>query len=98
MPLQACATVQYIIEERKEDLTDAETSIDNPYNTYQYGGLPPAPIANPGLKSIEAALYPADTDYLYFVLSAERDGSHVFSTNLADHNRAKAEYQQQRGD
>jgi UPF0755 protein len=88
MRLQSCATVQYIIEERKPILLDSDTAIDNPYNTYKYTGLPPGPIASPGEASIKAAVYPADTDYLYFVRSYENDDSHIFSTNLADHNRA----------
>ncbi|MFP3915054.1 MAG: endolytic transglycosylase MltG, partial [Actinomycetota bacterium] len=58
-----------------------------PYNTYQESGLPPTPIASPGLASLEAAAEPASTDFLYYVLSS-RDGSHTFSTNLEDHNAA----------
>jgi UPF0755 protein len=61
--------------------------IDSPYNTYKYPGLPPGPICNPGKASILAALYPADVDYLYFV--AKGDGTHIFSTTLDEHNRAK---------
>lgn len=60
-----------------------DTKIDSPYNTYQVTGLPPGPIANPGLKSIEAVLHPAATDYLYFV--ADRQGHNHYSTNYADH-------------
>ncbi len=90
MPLQSCATIQYALGERKERLLYADLEIDSIYNTYQHAGLPPAPIASPGEASIRAALYPEETDYLYFVVSGEDDGSHVFTTNLADHNRAKA--------
>jgi len=64
----------------------------NPYNTYQHLGLPPGPIANPGIKSIEAALNPAQTDYLFFVAKADGSGGHVFSTTVDAHNRAVAEY------
>ncbi len=71
---------------RKKDL-----SIDTPYNTYTRSGLPPTPIAMPGLASIEAALHPADTKALYFV--GRGDGSHAFSNNLAEHNRAVVKYQ-----
>ena len=71
---------------RKKDL-----SIDTPYNTYTRSGLPPTPIAMPGLAAIEAALHPADTKALYFV--GRGDGSHAFSNNLAEHNRAVVRYQ-----
>ncbi|MBI5426937.1 MAG: endolytic transglycosylase MltG [Nitrospinae bacterium] len=92
MPLQTDPTVIYALREnfdgniRKKDL-----SVDSPYNTYKHIGLPPGPIASPGLKSVIAALYPAQTDYLYFV--SRQDGSHQFSANLIDHNRAVAEFQ-----
>ncbi len=71
---------------RKKDL-----SIDTPYNTYTRAGLPPTPIAMPGLAAIEAALHPANTKALYFV--GKGDGSHVFSNNLTEHNRAVVRYQ-----
>ncbi len=71
---------------RKKDL-----SIDTPYNTYTRSGLPPTPIAMPGLAAIEAALHPADTKALYFV--GRGDGSHAFSYNLTEHNRAVVKYQ-----
>lgn len=64
----------------------------HPYNTYQHPGLPPGPIANPGLASLKAALQPAATNYLYFVAKPDGKGSHVFSTNLDAHRRAVAEY------
>jgi UPF0755 protein len=64
---------------------------DSPYNTYLYSGLPPGPISSPGRASIEAALYPAQTDYLYFVL-ASPDGKHKFSRTAAEHEAAVAEY------
>jgi len=71
---------------RKKDL-----SIDSPYNTYKYFGLPPGPIASPGLDSIRAALEPEDSNFLYFV--SRKDGSHQFSTNYKDHTRAIQKYQ-----
>ena len=71
---------------RKKDL-----SIDTPYNTYTRSGLPPTPIAMPGLAAIEAALHPANTKALYFV--GKGDGSHVFSNSLDEHNRAVTKYQ-----
>jgi UPF0755 protein len=63
----------------------------NPYNTYQHAGLPPGPIANPGASSLAAALHPADTDFLYFVAKPDHDG-HVFTSNLAAHNKAVESY------
>jgi len=71
---------------RKKDL-----SVDTPYNTYTRSGLPPTPIAMPGLAAIEAALHPANTKALYFV--GKGDGSHAFSNSLDEHNRAVAKYQ-----
>lgn len=87
MLLQSCATVQYILGERKQNLTYQDLEIDSQYNTYIYKGLPPKPIASPGKASIEAALYPDDTSYLYFV--AKGDGSHVFSRTYSEHLKAK---------
>lgn len=65
---------------------------EDPYNTYRHAGLPPGPIANPGLSSIEAALHPADSDALYFVLKPDGSGAHQFSSNIADHEKATAAY------
>ena len=84
MALQSCATVQYILPERKDVLAIADTKIDSPYNTYRYPGLPEGPIANPGKAAIEAALYPEDTDYLYFRVN--EDGVTLFSKTLTEHN------------
>ncbi len=69
----------------------SDLQMDSPYNTYLYPGLPPGPICNAGLQSIDAALYPADTDYLYFV--SRNDGSHVFSRSYREHARAVQEFQ-----
>ena len=93
MRLQSCATVVYVLTEIKgrahpENLTYADLEIDSEYNTYQEWGLPPSPIANPGSVALEAVFYPADTDYLYFLLKDPNAGSHVFSKTLTDHNRA----------
>jgi UPF0755 protein len=88
MPLQSDPTAQYSFE----GLTGpAEQAVHtpSPFNTYDFAGLPPGPIANPGWDSIRAALYPTPTDYLYFV--ARRDGSHVFSRTLKEHNHAISE-------
>jgi UPF0755 protein len=94
MAMQADPTIVYVLEKahrydgniRKEDL-----SVDSPYNTYKYPGLPPGPIASPGRASLEAVLAPADVPYLYFV--SRNDGSHVFATTLAEHDRNVKKYQ-----
>jgi UPF0755 protein len=83
MPLQSCATIQYILGYPKPELTVKDTEISSPYNTYQNMGLPPGPVANPGLASLNAALLPAETDYLYFV--ADANGSHIFSRTYEQH-------------
>jgi UPF0755 protein len=64
----------------------------NAYNTYQHPGLPPGPIANPGLSALKAALRPAQTSYLFFVARPDHSGGHNFSTSLAEHNRAVQQY------
>lgn len=81
--LQSCATVQYVLRERKPVLTHADTQIDSPYNTYINPGLPVGPIASPGEESIAAALFPADTDYFFFVLGS--DGTHHFAETYDEH-------------
>ncbi|WP_159436061.1 endolytic transglycosylase MltG [Anaerosalibacter sp. Marseille-P3206] len=86
-PLESCATVQYALGERKEKLTFDDLKIESDYNTYKHKGLPPGPIASPGLKSIEAAINPANVDYLFFVSNG--DGTHTFTTNFKDHLDAK---------
>jgi len=65
---------------------------DNPFNTYKHSGLPPGPIANPGVGSIKAALNPANTDYLFFVAKGDGSGGHTFSSSLAGHTAAVADY------
>ncbi len=73
------------------NLTKADLQMDSPYNTYKNPGLPPGPICSPGLASLEAARSPAEVPYLYFV--SRNDGSHVFATTLAEHNRNVNEWQ-----
>ncbi|MBQ9932189.1 MAG: endolytic transglycosylase MltG [Firmicutes bacterium] len=90
MALQSCATVQYILGEQKAKLTTADTQIESPYNTYLHEGLPPGPICSPGEASIRAALWPEETDCLYFL--AKGDGSHVFSKTYDEHLKNKAKY------
>jgi len=90
MPLQADPTVQYAVGRERGTLTRADLEVDNPYNTYRYAGLPPGPIASPGLSSIEAVLNPAPVPYLYFV--AFDDRHHRFSTTLEEHKAAVARY------
>lgn len=91
MALQSCATIQYLFEEPKAELTIKDTEIVSPYNTYRRQGLPTGPIANPGMESITAAIYPATTDYLYFV--ADKQGNHVFSVTYEQHLAAISKVQ-----
>ncbi|OGF65213.1 MAG: hypothetical protein A2Y62_17805 [Candidatus Fischerbacteria bacterium RBG_13_37_8] len=94
MKLQCDPTVYYsffMMGRYPEILTKEDLEIDSPYNTYYYSGFPPTPICNPGSTSIQAALNPANSDYLYFV--SKRDGTHYFSRNLNEHLNAKAKYQ-----
>jgi len=93
MRLQSCATVVYVMTEIKgeahpEKITFNDLEIESKYNTYTEWGLPPAPIANPGIVALKAVFYPADTDSLYFLLKDPDAGQHVFTKNLNDHNRA----------
>lgn len=81
--LESCATVQFILGEPKVPLLYSDLESENPYNSYKYEGLPPGPIAAPGLASLKAALYPEETEYLFF--QARTDGSHRFSTTLEEH-------------
>ncbi len=87
MRLQSCATVQYILKDRKPVLSIADTEIDSLYNTYKYDGLPVGPIASPGESAILAALYPEKHDYYFFVAKSDLSG-HVFSKTFEEHNRA----------
>ena len=101
MRLQADPTVQYALAKLpgplgssgtwKAPLSREDLRVDSPYNTYRYPGLPPGPIASPSRLSLEAVANPAQTDFLYFVATA--DGRHVFSTTFAEHQRNVAEHQ-----
>ena len=87
MRLQADPTIQYIIKDGPRRLLNKDLNIESPYNTYLNEGLPIGPINSPGLKSIIAALYPAESEYIYFV--AKGDGYHTFSRTQEEHNFAK---------
>lgn len=90
-PLESCASLAYILGVNKPQYTLEDTKIDSPYNTYQNQGLPPGPIANPGILAIQAAIYPTQTDYYYF-LSAAKTGETIFSKTYDEHLRNKAKY------
>lgn len=91
MRLASDPTVIYGLDNFDGNLRRVDLRTKTPYNTYRIHGLPPTPIASPGLASIRAALHPADVDYLYFV--AKGDGTHVFSKDYRDHERAVWKYQ-----
>lgn len=88
--LQSDATLNYILGGKNPALTLEQLEIDSAYNTYKYLGLPPTPIGNPGLSAIRAAIYPARTDYFYFLSTPE--GETIFSRTLDEHNAAKAKH------
>ncbi|MCB2204368.1 endolytic transglycosylase MltG [bacterium] len=94
MLLQADPTIQYIIPDGPRRLLYRDLSINSPYNTYRYPGLPPGPVNNPGKASIHAALYPETHDFYYFV--ADGSGGHRFSRTIEEHNRAVAAYRRLR--
>lgn len=88
MGMQADPTVIYALQKAGQydgNLSKEDLRLDSPYNTYRYAGLPPGPIASAGRASLEAAVKPAAVDYLYFV--SRNDGTHVFASTLAEHNR-----------
>jgi len=95
MRLASDPTVIYGLKNFNGNLTRKHLAQRTPYNTYLIRGLPPGPIANPGLEAIKAVLYPAKTEYLYFV--SRNDGTHYFSKTLSEHNRAVEKYQKKRG-
>ncbi|GBG08676.1 aminodeoxychorismate lyase [Paenibacillus agaridevorans] len=87
MRLQIDAAVQYALDEPKERLLTKDLEIDSPYNTYKNDGLPPGPIASPSLASIEAAIYPAQSDYLFYVTKKDGSQSHLFAKTYNEHLR-----------
>jgi uncharacterized YceG family protein len=98
MPLGIDATIYYAVEREKgiatytQELTEAQLHSESPYNTRTHTGLPPTPISNPGLASIEAATHPAHVSYIYYVLAADGCGEHRFSTTAAAFERNVAAY------
>ncbi len=95
MLLQIDATVQYALDDHKDVLLIEDTEIDSPYNTYKINGLPPGPIASPGLDSIRAALYPEDTKYLFYVTKKDGTQEHLFAETYEQHLRNKAASERQ---
>jgi UPF0755 protein len=91
MRLQSDPTVIYGVENFDGNITRKHLTTSTPYNTYTIGGLPPGPIANPGKASLEAALFPVESSYLFFV--SKKDNTHFFSTNYDDHKEAVRKYQ-----
>lgn len=94
MRLESDPTVIYGIENFDGNITRRHLKTATPYNTYVIRGLPPGPIANPGRAALEAALYPAETNYIFFV--SKKDGTHHFSSTIKEHNRAVRKYQLRR--
>ena len=94
MRLESDPTVIYGIKNFDGNLTRKHLSTHTPYNTYKIKGLPAGPIANPGRASLEAALYPERSVFIYFV--SKKDNTHYFSTNLKEHNQAVRKYQLRR--
>ncbi|MCL2225526.1 MAG: endolytic transglycosylase MltG [Defluviitaleaceae bacterium] len=95
--LQMCSTVRYVhqisnMEDPPVHLLYVHLEVDSPYNTYRHAGLPIGPISNPGEAAIRAALWPSDTNYLFFVLRDENTGEHYFSRTEAEHNAARDRY------
>lgn len=90
IPLQSDATVNYVTGKNATRPTLEDISVDSPYNTYKYAGLPPGPIGNPSIAAIDAALNPTPNEYYYFL--TKEDGTAVFSRTLDEHNANKAKY------
>ena len=95
--LESCATLQYIITEiqgkpHPDRIFHSDLRIESDYNTYKWHGLPPGPISNPGITALQAAFFPPETDYWYFVVRDPGTGRHYFSSDLEEHNEAKFLY------
>lgn len=96
-PLQADATVQFVLGKQKERLTYEDLKVDSPYNTYTNPGLPPGPIANPGRESLAAVIYPEEHDYYFYVTKKDGSSEHYFARTLAEHNQNNAKSKQNGG-
>ncbi len=94
MPLQMCSSVLFVLDKRKDRLTTEDLQVKSPYNTYINKGLPPGPISNPGKACIEAALSPAASNFLYFVVKDEETGEHFFTQSYDEFLAAKEKYNQ----
>ncbi|HYM45147.1 MAG TPA: endolytic transglycosylase MltG [Solirubrobacteraceae bacterium] len=94
MPLGVDATIRYALNDYTRPLTEAQLALDSPYNTRLRRGLPPTPISNPGLASIQAAAHPAHVAYLYYVSGADGCGEQVFSTSIAQFEQDAAAYRE----
>ena len=90
IPLQVDASIVYLTNKKNGEVLLDDLKIVSPYNTYLNRGLPPAPIANPGLQALMAAIYPTESEYLYYL--SKPTGETVFSKTLEEHNAAKAKY------
>ena len=97
MKLQSCATIMYVLteengEKHRDRLFFDDLEVESTYNTYLNIGLPPGAISNPGYYALEAAIYPEQTDYIYFVVKDRAKGLHRFSSKYSDHEEARLEY------
>jgi UPF0755 protein len=90
MPLQADSTLNYVTGKKTPSLSAEDLELDSLYNTYKYPGLPPGPICNPGLSAIQAAVYPQDSDYWYFL--TDKDGNVYYAEDFEGHKENKAKY------
>lgn len=90
MPLQVDATFNYVLDKTSDELTMDDLQLESPYNTYTQKGLPPTPISNPGIESIEAVLYPEHTDFLYYLTAP--DGTFYYAKTFEEHKKNKAKY------
>ena len=93
MPLQIDATVRFAVNNYTEPITESQLRSPSPWNTYTHKGLPPTPISNPGLSSIQAAAHPAPTSYLFFVVKPCGNGSHAFASTYTQFQQEEQQYE-----